>query len=469
MLCAKTSGGLAWLLLCLVSCHSRPITAPTDSGPITVTIEDLDRAVHARQGEEHALAFDVRLSDTLGNPAAFIPVRLSVASGPGEVAPLTAVSDRRGMVRALFYTEAPLGRSVALVRAVTVDDSATAFIPIIATPAPSSLKLLATSSFLSIDFGRESEVGLLARLLDADGNPLPDTPLQFRVVAGGSIHPPTSVTDSAGLARANLTIYGNSLDEVRVAVCLEADPILPSLSNEEARTLSDLPASYKNQYPILQRLINSKSSPILTDTLRLPVHLSHPIILTFLTSDTVLVRPREGQTLRLKAMLSDDVGRVIPGVPVRFSTDAAKASVTPCVQTDQRGVAACEFQLGKSRDGGVVTAEVVSLGLTSRVNVEVSGGKPDKIEMAFGEEDRTVILKVTDDEGFPCVRVPTRLLLDGVPSSVVLTDMKGKAVHQLPPLTGTVQVSSEVVGENVKSRPIRRTGGSARKDDVGGR
>ena len=80
------------LLLTTAACDKTQPTEPPITSVGSLEFRVTNRAIHAREGELYAFAFDVMVKDPNGVGIPDVPVQLQVSSGPGEVAPTSALS-----------------------------------------------------------------------------------------------------------------------------------------------------------------------------------------------------------------------------------------------------------------------------------------------------------------------------------------------------------------------------------------
>jgi len=180
-------GTAAIICFVIMSCQSEQPTSPlptlTDRS-LSIQIAHLDSVIDAQEGELHPTAFEVTVTDESGIPAVEAAVTIGVVSGPGQVAPETALTDSGGVVRSLYYLTVPYGDTSSTIRATTEGDTADFTITIRGRPAPVEIILEASQDTFALNYGQPAEGSLSARVLDRRGAGVPDRTVIFSLVTG---------------------------------------------------------------------------------------------------------------------------------------------------------------------------------------------------------------------------------------------------------------------------------------------
>jgi adhesin/invasin len=174
-----------------VSCERVPLTAPTDS---TISITS-DRSVLPLNGQATLRAVVIESGGTPVHNGTTVTFTTTL----GTVDPIEAKTVN-GIATATFNAGAISGKSVinAFSGGAT---TGTATEITIGAAAAGSIAVSATPSSVSQSGGT---VTIAALVLDASGNPLPGVNVTFSATTG-QLSPTTALTDSTGVARAQLT------------------------------------------------------------------------------------------------------------------------------------------------------------------------------------------------------------------------------------------------------------------------
>ncbi len=142
----------------------------------------------------------VRATNRRGGPAAGKRVTFRLADGQGAVDQATAVTDADGRARTLWTLGPSPGRQTLLASVESVD-SALAIVAE-ADPVSSNTRVAAVVDHLSGHAGDELSDPIAIRVTDSLGRVLPDVPVRWSVVDGGSVRETDERTDSSGVASA---------------------------------------------------------------------------------------------------------------------------------------------------------------------------------------------------------------------------------------------------------------------------
>ena len=154
----------------------------------------------ATAGSLLAQAIVVRVTSRRGRPVQGTLVKFRPADGQGSVEPEAALSDADGRARTLWTLSDLPGRQTLLASVERVD-SALAIVAE-ADPVASNTRIVALSEDVSGGAGQPVGDPVAIRLTDSTGRALPDVPVTWLALDGGSVEPLDARTDSLGRSRA---------------------------------------------------------------------------------------------------------------------------------------------------------------------------------------------------------------------------------------------------------------------------
>ena len=155
-------------------------------------------------GAELAEPLAIRVSDPAGGPISGATVNWSVLSGGGSLAASQSTTDAQGLARAEWTLGPGAGPQEA---AGSVSGLPPLRFIATALPGPPSRLEANVPQPLAGAAGTALRDSMTVRVTDAFGNPLGGVPVVWAVTAGaGSVSPDTTVTDSAGVAKAQWTL-----------------------------------------------------------------------------------------------------------------------------------------------------------------------------------------------------------------------------------------------------------------------
>jgi hypothetical protein len=158
----------------------------------------------ALAGKTLPQALVVRATNRHNAPASGKRVTFRLADGEGSVDPASALTDADGRARATWTLGADPGRQTLLASVENVD-SALAIVAE-ADPVASNTRVTSLVEHLSGKAGEELSDSVAVRITDSTGRALPDIPVRWTPVDGGSVEVASARTDSLGVASARWTL-----------------------------------------------------------------------------------------------------------------------------------------------------------------------------------------------------------------------------------------------------------------------
>jgi len=149
-------------------------------------------------------ALVVRATNRHDAPAAGKKVTFRLAEGQGSVDPASAVTDADGRARAIWTLGADPGRQTLFATVENVD-SALAILAE-ADPVASNTRVTSMVERLSGPAGELLSDSVAVRVTDSTGRSLPDVPVRWTPIDGGSVEVASARTDSLGVASARWTL-----------------------------------------------------------------------------------------------------------------------------------------------------------------------------------------------------------------------------------------------------------------------
>lgn len=149
-------------------------------------------------------ALVVRATNRHSAPAAGKRITFRLAEGQGSVEPASAVTDADGRARATWTLGADPGRQTLFATVENVD-SALAIVAE-ADPIASNTRVTSMVEGLSGHAGEPLADSVAIRITDSTGRALPDVPVRWTPVDGGSVDVASARTDSLGVASARWTL-----------------------------------------------------------------------------------------------------------------------------------------------------------------------------------------------------------------------------------------------------------------------
>jgi hypothetical protein len=149
-------------------------------------------------------ALVVRATNRHEGPAAGKKITFRLAEGQGSVDPPSAVTDADGRARATWTLGADPGRQTLFATVENVD-SALAIVAE-ADPVASNTRVTSMVERLSGLAGLLLSDSVAVRVTDSTGRSLPDVPIRWTPIDGGSVEVASARTDSLGVASARWTL-----------------------------------------------------------------------------------------------------------------------------------------------------------------------------------------------------------------------------------------------------------------------
>jgi Big-like domain-containing protein len=146
----------------------------------------------------------VRATNRRGGPAPAKIVSFRLTDGQGSVDPASAITDSDGRARANWTLAAYPGPQT-LYASVENVDSALAIVAE-ADPVAANTRVVSLVERVTGPAGGELPDSVAIRVTDSTGRVLPDVPVRWTVVDGGSVYATASRTDSLGVASAHWTL-----------------------------------------------------------------------------------------------------------------------------------------------------------------------------------------------------------------------------------------------------------------------
>ena len=158
----------------------------------------------ALAGKTLAQALVVRATNRKGGPASGKRVIFRLAEGQGSVDPATTVTDADGRARATWTLGSYPGRQTLLASVENVDSALS--IQAEADPVAGNTRVAALPDHLSGRAGDELPDSVAIRVTDSSGRVLPDVPVRWTVLDGGSVQAENPRTDSLGIVNVRWTL-----------------------------------------------------------------------------------------------------------------------------------------------------------------------------------------------------------------------------------------------------------------------
>jgi hypothetical protein len=388
----------------------------------------------ALAGKTLAQALVVRATNRKGGPASGKRVSFRLGEGQGSVDPASAVTDADGRARATWTLGSYPGRQTLLASVENVDSALA--IEAEADPVAGNTRVAALADHFSGHAGDELADSIAIRVTDSSGRVLPDLPVRWTLVDGGSIHAENHRTDSLGVATARWTLARKTgLQRLRAQVGgapgLGIPPVTISAAalagaaaaivvtagdGQHARAGAELPKS------VVMRVVDENGSAVVgaalalapsggivadsaltTDSLgyartrwtmghsagdyTLAVHVDGVKKLLKVAARATPAAPanlafddaprekhsRESAKRKLFAIVTDVYGNPVPDARVNFKVKSG--TVTPArVVSDAKGRAALTWKLGSTPGEQTLTGVVRGTDVTGEYVTQVGGG-----------------------------------------------------------------------------------------------
>jgi len=142
----------------------------------------------------------VRATNRRGNAASGKRVTFRVPDGQGSVDPATALTDADGRARATWTLGADPGRQTLFASVENVDSALS--IVAEADPVAANTRVTPLIERVTGKAGEQIPDAVSIRVTDSTGRMLPDVPIRWTLIDGGSVDSASSRTDSMGVASA---------------------------------------------------------------------------------------------------------------------------------------------------------------------------------------------------------------------------------------------------------------------------
>ena len=199
-----------WTLGLLVGAPGQTASATLDGLPpvafhATATTRGVPLQLVRVGGDGQTGEMEAELADSLvvqlrmpgGEPVQGATVEWRVLSGGGRISPASVRTDAQGHARAAWTLGTALGDAQASAR---VDEGALLFTATAGAPAPAAVQV-AGGDGQSATRGTILRDSLVARVVDAQGNPLAGVTVRWTAEGGGHVERATSTTRADGTAR----------------------------------------------------------------------------------------------------------------------------------------------------------------------------------------------------------------------------------------------------------------------------
>ena len=386
---------------------------------------------HAAAGSTLAQPVVVRVTSARARPVQGAKVRFRPADGSGRVDSPDVKTDAEGRARTT-WTLGDLPGEQTLLASVEGVDSTVAVIAE-ADPVAANTRVSALQPDLA---GAAAAVlpGLLGvRVTDSTGRLLPDVPVAWLALDGGSVEPLAARTDSLGEARARWTLGPRSgVQRMRVHV-------------GSGRTVPPL-------------------------VIAATAGAGAPRALALVSGDRQ--RGAAGASLSKVVALKvlDSLQNPVPDVPVAL-TLATGTSTDSVLRTDSSGVARFRWTLGKSAGPQSATARVKGVAAPVKLSAVATASDPVQVNFIDAPERsragkalaKPVTVEIADVFGNPVPDAKVRFSVSGgrLSTSAAVTDAKGRVRVRwtLPSKTGDQSLTARVLGTSTKgSVTVEATG-----------
>lgn len=177
------------------------VSVVTPAAEIALVAGSSQRAL---AGKSLAQSVVVRATNRKGGPASAKRVSFRLGEGQGSVDPASVITDADGRARASWTLGSSPGRQTLFASVENVD-SALAILAE-ADPVAANTRVAALGDQLSGQAGSELADSAAIRVTDSLGRVLPDVPVRWAVLDGGSIQAADPRTDSLGVVSARWTL-----------------------------------------------------------------------------------------------------------------------------------------------------------------------------------------------------------------------------------------------------------------------
>jgi hypothetical protein len=366
----------------------------------------------------------VRVVDGRERPVANQDVVFAPASGSGSVDPTSARTDENGRASTAWTLGPAAGKQRLVARAEggSAPDGIDVTIEANAVSGAATKIEIATGNEQTGPVGSALADSLVARVLDAGGNPVAGIEVQWSVSGGGSISPETVVSDGQGLAAAERVLGPNAGPQ-------SAQATAPGLAGSPLTFIHTAVASSPNR--LLKVSGDGQSAPA-----------------GFQLGDSLVVR------------LVDQNDNGVGGRPVTWVVGSGEGSVDPVNSvTTPQGYAVTRWTMPAS--AGVYTIDAVFSGVDPvSFSATATADLPTRLALVSGDNQSASVgaqlpaplrVKVTDANGNPVENVGVTWTANtggSVSATSTGTDAQGIAevTRTLGILPGTYTTTAAVDG-----------------------
>src|ERR1700687_219486 len=392
----------------------------------------------ALAGKTLAQALVVRATNRKGGPASGKRVIFRLAEGQGSVDPATALTDADGRARATWTLGSYPGRQTLLASVENVDSALS--IQAEADPVAGNTRVAGLADHLS---GRAGDVladSVAIRVTDSSGRVLPDVPVRWTLLDGGSVKAENPRTDSVGLVTARWTLARKTgLQRLRAQVGVASGLGIPPVTISAA-ALAGAPAAIT---------VTSGDGQHASAGAELP------------------------KSVVLKVL--DENGSAVAGAALTLAPSGGIVSDS-ALSTDSLGHARTRWTMGHS--AGDYTLAVHVDGVKKLLKVTARATPAAAANLAFDDAPREkrsretakqkkLFAVVTDVYGNPVpdARVNFKVRSGTVTPARVVSDAKGRAAltWKLGSTPGEQTLTGVVRGTDVTGEYVTQVGGVARE------
>jgi hypothetical protein len=388
----------------------------------------------ALAGKTLAQALVVRATNRKGGPATGKRVVFRLGEGQGSVEPATAVTDADGRARATWTLGTYPGRQTLLASVENVDSALA--IQAEADPIAGNTRVAALADHLSGHAGDQLPDSVAIRVTDSAGRVLPDVPVRWTLLDGGSVQVDDSRTDSLGVATARWTLAKKTgLQRLRAQVGVASGLGIPPVTISASALAGSASAV----------LVTSGDGQHATAGAELP------------------------KSVVLKVL--DENGSGVAGAAMTLAPSGGIVADS-ALTTDSLGYARTRWTMGHS--AGDYTLAVHVEGVKQLVKVSARATPAAAANLAFDDaprekrtrdstKQRKLFAVVTDVYGNPVpdARVNFKVKSGTVTPARVVSDAKGRAAltWKLGSTPGEQTLSGVVRGTDVTGEYVTQVGG----------
>jgi hypothetical protein len=160
----------------------------------------------APAGSPFTNAFQVKATDSQGNPVSGATITFSVISGGGQVNPVTVMTDAAGLAQTQIIAGSVGGTNVDVFQAALGGTMATVQVTDTVEAAGVAVLRVVSGSGQTANPGDTLPLPLVVQALDSSGNPVSGATITFRAPNGGRVSSTTVTTNAQGDAQVTGTL-----------------------------------------------------------------------------------------------------------------------------------------------------------------------------------------------------------------------------------------------------------------------